>query len=117
MREPGRPAPGTVLCRLEEIADPGAKGFDFREGDQLWSGFVVRKGEVLRGYLDTCPHAGSPLGDMIGRYLTRAGDYLICSAHGALFKIEDGACVAGPCAGQALTPWPVEVVDGVVTAA
>jgi nitrite reductase/ring-hydroxylating ferredoxin subunit len=117
LNEPGRPPPGTPLCRLDEIADPGARGFDYREGDQLWSGFVVRKGETVRGYLDQCPHAGSPLGDMIGRYLTRAGDLIICSAHGALFKIEDGACIAGPCAGEALTAWPVTVEDGVVKAA
>jgi nitrite reductase/ring-hydroxylating ferredoxin subunit len=117
MIEPGRPAPGTPLCRLDEIADPGARGFDYRQGDQLWSGFVVRRGGVVRGYLDQCPHAGSPLGDMIGRYLTRAGDLIICSAHGALFKIEDGACIAGPCAGKALTPWPVELVNGVVRTA
>lgn len=116
MEEP-RPAAGTALCRLDEIADPGAKGFDFREGDLIWSGFVVRKGETVVGYEDSCPHAGSPIGDMIGRYLTRAGDYIICSAHGALFKIDGGACVAGPCAGKGLTPWPVAVVDGAVVTA
>lgn len=117
MTEPGRPAPGTPLCRLDEIADPGAKGFDYRQGDQLWSGFVVRKGDLVRGYVDQCPHAGSPLGDMIGRYLTRAGDLIICSAHGALFRIADGACIAGPCTGDRLEAWPVTVEDGVVKAA
>lgn len=112
MREPGRPAPGTVLCRLDEIAEPGARGFDFREGDQIWSGFVVRRGGEVRGYVDQCPHAGSPLGDMLGRYLTRQGDRILCSAHGALFRIEDGVCTGGPCAGDRLEPWPVQVRDG-----
>jgi nitrite reductase/ring-hydroxylating ferredoxin subunit len=117
MSESGRPPAGTALCRLEEIPDPGARGFDFREGDALWSGFLVLKDGILSAYEDTCPHAGSPIGDMIGRFLTREADYIICSAHGALFRIGDGACVAGPCAGRGLRPWPVEVVDGLVRTA
>ena len=39
------------------------------------------------------------------------------TGHGALFRLEDGVCVAGPCAGERLKPWPVAVIDGVVTTA
>ncbi|MDP1988307.1 MAG: Rieske (2Fe-2S) protein, partial [Phenylobacterium sp.] len=34
-----------------------------------------------------------------------------------LFRPLDGECVVGPCFGERLAPWPVEVRDGrVVTA-
>ena len=56
-----RPAPGTLLCALDEIPSPGSKGFRFREGEALFAGFVVRQGETLVGYVDSCPHAGWPL--------------------------------------------------------
>ena len=44
------------------------------------------------------------------------GRYLVCSAHGASFNIMDGACVGGP-GGGPLTPFPIEVREGVAYAA
>jgi nitrite reductase/ring-hydroxylating ferredoxin subunit len=111
---PARPDAGTRLCALAEIPDPGAKGFRFRQGGYLFLGFVVRRGENVRGYIDRCPHAGTPLALVGDRFLTREGDLILCSTHGALFRLDDGACVAGPCPGARLAPWPVAVEDGVV---
>ena len=113
---PAQPAAGTRLCAVADIADPGAKGFMFRAGDQLFMGFVVRRGESVVGYIDRCPHAGMPLALLPDRFLTREGDLILCSSHGALFRPEDGFCVAGPCAGRNLWTWPVTVADGAVVA-
>jgi nitrite reductase/ring-hydroxylating ferredoxin subunit len=114
---PARPTPGRRLCALAEIADPGAKGFRFRAGDALFAGVVVRRGDMFAGYEDRCPHAGWPLAALDDRFLTRTGEHILCSGHGALFRPADGVCVAGPCAGQRLSPWPLELRDGwVVTA-
>jgi len=110
---PARPPPGQRLCDLREIADPGAKSFRFRSDRWLFAGFVVRAGDLLRGYVDSCPHAGWPLGAMDDRYLTRDQAHILCAGHGALFKL-DGLCVAGPCAGDRLTDWPVALKDGAV---
>jgi nitrite reductase/ring-hydroxylating ferredoxin subunit len=112
-----RPPPGTRLCALSEIAEPGAKGFRFRDGYGLFAGLVVRKDGQVAGYVDRCPHAGWPLGSVEDRFLTRDGDRIMCAGHGALFRPLDGVCVVGPCLGQALTPWPIEVRDGEVFAA
>jgi nitrite reductase/ring-hydroxylating ferredoxin subunit len=107
-----RPAAGVRLCALDEIAEPGAKGFRFREGHDLFAGFVVRKDGRVLGYVDRCPHAGWPLAFMDDRFLTKDGDRILCAGHGALFAIADGAGLTAPCVGLALTPWPVEVRDG-----
>ncbi len=117
MSNPARPAPGTALCDLAEIADPGSKGFFFREGEALFLGFVTRVGGKVAGWIDRCPHAGMPLSMAPNRYLTRKGDLILCASHGALFRPSDGFCVGGPCAGRSLWPWPVSVENGVVTAA
>jgi nitrite reductase/ring-hydroxylating ferredoxin subunit len=111
---PARPSPGAVLCPLDDIASPGAKGFRFRVDDAVFAGFVVRRGAAVVGYVDSCPHAGWPLAGPSGRFLTREGDLILCGGHAALFRIEDGAMVAGPCQNVALTPWPVRVVDGAI---
>lgn len=106
---PARPPAGQRLCRLDEIAEPGARGFIFHVGEALFAGFVVRQEGEVRGWIDRCPHAGMPLALMPGRYLTREGDLVLCASHGALFRPLDGVCVGGPCAGRALTPWPVRI--------
>lgn len=108
---PARPAAEVRLCAVSEIPDPGAKGFRFRSEARLFAGFVVRAGDKVAGYVDSCPHAGWPLAATDDRYLTRSGEHILCAGHGALFGL-DGACVAGPCRGDRLTPWPVAVRDG-----
>ncbi len=108
---PARPPAGAFLCALDDIADPGSRGFLYRSGEALFLGFVVRRAGGVRGYVDSCPHAGMPLALAPNRYLTREGDLILCSSHGALFRPDDGLCVGGPCAGKRLAPWPV-VVDG-----
>ncbi len=108
---------GVVLCRLVEIADPGARGFVLEIGGQRFHGFVVRTGGTVRGYVDRCPHWGLPLAQVLDRYLSPGGDLIACSWHGALFRPEDGACVGGPCSGARLAPWPVEVADDMVRTA
>ncbi len=112
----GAPAPGTPLCALADLDDPGAKGFEFRDGEALFNAFVVRRGDGVFGYLDRCPHAGWPLAFEPDRYLSREGDLILCAGHGALFRLQDGLCVGGPCGGKRLTPWLVRVEDGVVRA-
>ena len=114
LKRTSRPPAGSVLCRVDDIPSPGAKGFEFANGDTPFRAFVVRRGDEVFGYLDICPHAGWPLAVRDERRLTREGDHLICTGHGALFRIEDGACVAGPCERRTLEPWPVAVRDGVV---
>lgn len=110
---PARPAAGLRLCALAELADPGAKGFRFREGSSLFAGFVVRAGETVRGYVDSCPHAAWPLSPLDNRYLTRSGEHILCAGHGALFTL-DGLCVSGPCGGERLYDWPVALRGGEV---
>ncbi len=115
--DPARPAAGRVLCRLADIPDPGAKGFEFKAGDHRFAAFLVRRGVQVWGYIDRCPHAGWPLSAAPDRYLTREGDRIVCAGHGALFRPEDGLCMGGPCAGQKLERWAVRVFAGVVRTA
>jgi nitrite reductase/ring-hydroxylating ferredoxin subunit len=111
---PARPAFGTALCPLDEVPNMGARGFVFREGEALFAGFILREGKTVRGFVDRCPHAGWPLSALPNQYLTRDGKFILCQSHGALFLKGDGQCVSGPCYGEHLEPWPVEVVRGIV---
>ena len=110
---PARPGPGLRLCALHEIADPGGKGFRFREGGRVFAGFVIRKGELVAGYVDSCPHAGWPLATFDDGYLTKDTRHILCTGHGALFTL-DGTGVTTPCVGERLSAWPIEIKDGEV---
>ena len=105
---------GVRLCRLGDIADPGARCFVIQLRAGRFHGFVVRRGRDVAGYVDRCPHMGLPLAQTIDDYLTPATSHIACSWHGALFDIETGLCVAGPCLGNALTKWPVCVSNNEV---
>jgi nitrite reductase/ring-hydroxylating ferredoxin subunit len=50
-----------VICALDELDDPGARGFTMGRGDWPLRGFVVRRGAEIRAYVNHCPHAGHEL--------------------------------------------------------
>jgi nitrite reductase/ring-hydroxylating ferredoxin subunit len=100
------------LCRLEEIPDGGARGFDpLREGrDTL---MVIRQGTSLHAWRDACPHMrGVPMAWRKDAYLNAGRDRIVCSAHGALFDIATGLCTLGPCLGESLEPMSVRLESG-----
>lgn len=105
-----------LLCRLGDLENPGSKGFVITtEGAaEPVSGFVVRKGGQVYAYRNTCPHTGAPLEWMPDQFLDLANSFIQCSLHGALFVIEDGRCLRGPCVGDHLQPLPVELRQGEV---
>ena len=53
--------PPTVLCRLEDIPDGEARGFDIDRPEEIVEFLVVRRGGHVFGYRNSCPHIGTPL--------------------------------------------------------
>jgi len=64
---------------------------------------------ILRAYVNRCQHLPIPLDGGSGRFLTGDGNFLQCGTHGALYRLEDGLCVEGPCGGQALEVLQLEL--------
>jgi len=108
---------GVALCAETDLADPGARSLVLQIGEAFFHGFLVRRDGEVAGWVDRCPHAGHPLALELDRYLTPDGSLILCGWHGAVFEPLTGLCVGGPCAGGRLTPWPVEVRDGIVRTA
>ena len=114
MPEPAEIDLERVICRLADLDEHGARGFKIGGGDWALRGFVVRCGNEVRGYLNRCPHAGHPLDLIPDRFLTADRALILCSSHGALFDKDHGLCLAGPCAGQSLSPLSLVVLDELV---
>jgi nitrite reductase/ring-hydroxylating ferredoxin subunit len=98
------------LCAEQELPSSGARGFHVLGLELL----VVRRGEAIFAYQNRCPHRGTTLDWFADRFMSADGELLQCATHGALFRIEDGFCVDGPCQGEQLNPLRIERVDGEV---
>lgn len=97
---------------LAEIADPGCREFSVGDGDWPFRGFVVRKGNDVFAYQNYCVHVGHPLNWAPDSFLTKDRSAIICASHGAVYEIDSGLCVAGPCKGKHLRRVDVDVRDG-----
>lgn len=112
---PARPPAGTFVARIADLPEAGARAFDFRQGAALFSLILARRGEAVFAYENICPHAGYPLERPDGRVVVQSGRFLVCTAHGASFKLDTGACAGGPCdADEGLTPIALVVANGEV---
>lgn len=111
---------GLVLARETLARDPfieeseslsSLRAVAFRKpregGAGTISGILVATPDGARAYRNVCPHVPIPL-DRGGEPLLTEEGFLACRNHGALFAVEDGFCVAGPCAGESLEPVAVE---------
>lgn len=88
------------------LGDGESVAFRFRVGEFVREGFILRVRGEVRAWLNSCPHWGVDLDLGDGRFWAPDLGYIYCKNHGALFRAEDGVCVAGPCAGLALTGFP-----------
>ncbi len=103
-----------VLCSLATLPDLGICEVSVGEGDWPLRGVVVLQHGVVHAYQNRGPHAGHALNLRPNEFMDPTGTWLACRSHGALFDLASGACVAGPCVGDALRRIPVRVVDGSV---
>lgn len=106
-----------VICRLEDIPDGEGKGLIVQTTAGEREIMIIRKGGLAFGYLNSCPHAWVQLDGLPDRFMNRDGSHIMCAMHGAMFEIETGRCIAGPCLGDRLFPFPVTVRDGNIVAA
>ena len=74
---------------------------------------LYRDDDQIQAWLNICPHAGRRLDYAPGKFLMQDGD-LVCAAHGATFRLDNGKCVAGPCRGASLKAVGIQCVDGQV---
>ncbi len=90
------------LCRRQDLGDGESKGFSLTDDVSTQEVFVVRRGDELYAFVNRCPHTGVELNWQPDRFLDIGQRYIQCSVHGALFRLEDGMCLRGPCVGQRL---------------
>ena len=100
-----------ILCKTTDIEDPGSRSFEVKSGHKTQSIFVVHKNGEFFAYYNQCPHTGANLEWQEDQFLDLDKALIQCATHDALFLIDSGECIAGPCNGEYLQALPIRVVD------
>ena len=91
------------LCHESEIANDKTRSFNVITSQGPVELLLLKQQDKIRGYINSCPHLGIPLNWQPDEFLSLEGTHIQCSTHGALFNLDVGHCIAGPCSGQSLT--------------
>jgi len=90
--------PLNYLCNGNELPEGTSRGFEI-DGLRV---LAVRRAGLVYVYQNRCPHRGVPLEWHPDQFLDSSASLIQCATHGALFLIESGECIAGPCEGKTL---------------
>lgn len=102
------------LCPISALDKTRAKGLEIQLDGQTTEIFLVKDEHGIYGYINHCPHRGSPLEWREDDFLDEAGQYIMCATHAAHFRIHDGYCVAGPCKNKQLTSLNLDIKNDTV---
>ena len=103
-------APALLPQAADALAESHALAFTLTLDGVSRQAFVVRAGGALYAYVDSCRHQSLPLD--LGSGVVVEHGLIPCRHHGAMYRVDDGVCVSGPCAGAALTRLALEQRDG-----
>lgn len=93
------------VCAASELEEDQARGIEI-DGKSI---VLVKKDGQVHAYLNWCPHLGIELNFMPDQFLDSDNAFLMCANHGALFEIDSGHCLSGPCSGDALMKIDVNI--------
>lgn len=103
------------ICTLADLEPGLCRQFNYTDASgTLIEALLVKTAGTVRAYQNACPHWEVELNWQPHEFLNPERTHISCAIHGALFRLEDGLCVFGPCVRQRLKPVPVRVVDGAV---
>ena len=105
------------IAAVEDIGDGGTLGTVVDLDDGPRRVILTRRGDQVSVFLNSCPHTGVRLDWKPGQFLDMDEVLLQCATPGALFALfalESGYCLAGPCAGQRLVRLVFDVRDGAI---
>lgn len=100
-----------VIATASEITDPGSKGLSIDLGDEKLELFIIKKDSSIHVYKNSCPHTKGPLDWAPDQFLDLDYNHIQCANHGALFEINSGLCIYGPCKAESLKALPFKIKD------
>jgi nitrite reductase/ring-hydroxylating ferredoxin subunit len=100
-----------TVCSIDEIPCETARGFTIKTKTSQINIIVLKISHKVYLYENRCPHVGTPLDWVPDQFLDESQSLIQCATHGALFRPDNGYCLAGPCKGQSLKTIPFQIRD------
>ncbi|MCB0404210.1 MAG: Rieske 2Fe-2S domain-containing protein [Bdellovibrionales bacterium] len=97
-----------VVLSKKLFSELSTQSFQVKFKGRIVRGFVVRRGKVYYAYLNRCQHLPVTLDLNDNEFFTHDKKYLQCHMHGAVYEIDSGLCVGGPCQGASLIKLKLE---------
>lgn len=104
-----------AICSSDALV-VGGRGVRFAVADEkdIWPAFAVRHSRGIVAYINRCAHLALELDWDPGYFFDHEGYHLICATHGALYAVDTGRCVDGPCNGLGLEALQVAETRGAI---
>lgn len=101
-----------VVLSKRLFSNPSTQSFQVKVKGKIVRGFVVRQGSDYHAYLNRCQHLPVTLDLNDNEFFTHDKKYLQCHMHGAIYEMDSGLCIGGPCQGASLFKLSVEEEEG-----
>lgn len=98
-----------VVSKKKLSADPSTVSIQLKIKGHIVKGFVVRKGKDYFAYQNLCKHLPVTLDLNDNSFFNHDKSHLQCQMHGAVYEMQTGLCIGGPCEGARLNP--LKLVD------
>lgn len=98
------------LMPSHELKESQCKSFSVKQTEL----FIVRHQGQVVAYINSCPHRKVPLEWVANQFLDYDKQFIQCATHGAIFTIDQGLCISGPCNQKSLVSLPLEERDGAI---
>ncbi len=92
------------------MPDGGCKELNYGQGDAAFRLLLYRGAELVRAFVNCCPHFSLPLNARPDKFLLLNDGRIMCAHHCAVFRLEDGHCLDGPAKGLNLEVVPVAIM-------
>ncbi|MEM7027080.1 MAG: Rieske 2Fe-2S domain-containing protein [Pseudomonadota bacterium] len=103
-----------LVCRFDTLKEKKTMTWDKMVQHEYKACLLVYINDQLYTYANSCPHTGINLNWKPNEFLNTDETYIQCAVHGALFDIENGQCLHGPCLGDSLKPIKSEIIDELI---
>ncbi|HOP21434.1 MAG TPA: Rieske 2Fe-2S domain-containing protein [Gammaproteobacteria bacterium] len=97
------------LAKLKDIESGVLRECSIDTGQGQLSLILIEREEGFKAYTNSCPHQGRRLDFAENQFLMTENQELVCPAHGAVFELNKGYCLSGPCKGQSLRQIDIKV--------
>jgi len=99
------------LCNIDDIEEGHVRRAIFPDGNSQQTMILVRDDESAHAFENLCPHYNLPLDFKGDDFMHPERNLLRCKNHQALFRMNDGVCIEGPCVGKRLKVVDIEVIE------